>query len=281
MDYALKNLKNCGINSNNSIFIIAEIGINHNGDLNLAKKLIESAKRAGADAVKFQTYITEKRVSKESPVFDILKKCELPFEAFKMLQKYAERHDIIFFSTAFDEESLEYLKNIDCDLYKISSFEVANLQFLKKFAQLQKSLMLSVGMANLEEVKMAYDILSSNNNKIALLHCVSAYPTEEEHSNLGAIFTLKQHFDCLIGHSDHTNDIVVPFCAAAAGAQILEKHYRIDEKMDCADAPVSITEKQMRILVGQVRRLERILGNGKVDMTDVQKSALIFRKYAK
>jgi len=280
MDYALKRLKDYGINSDNKIFIIAEIGINHGGDLNLAKKLIESAKRAGADAVKFQTYITEKRASRETPVFDTLKKCELRFKAFKELKEYAESQGIIFLSTAFDEESLEYLKNIGCDLYKIASFDVTNHKFLAKIAETGKTLIMSVGMSNLNEVEQAYNILKVKNNKIVILHCISAYPTREEDANIAAIYTLKQNFPCLIGQSDHTNDIFVPFCAAAAGAQVLEKHYKISKDMDCADAPVSITEEQMKILVKRLRRLEKIWGCGEVALSPAQEKTLVYRKHS-
>lgn len=280
MNYCLKKLNEYGIKSNKKFYIIAEIGINHGGDINLAKKIIESANRAGADAVKFQTYITKKRTPKNSPIFDVLKKCELTFGAFKELKEYAEHQGVAFLSTAFDEESLEYLESIDCHLYKIASFDVTNLQFLNKFAKLQKTLIMSVGMANLAEVKKAYKILSNGNNKIILLHCISAYPTKEEDANLASIYTLKENFDCLIGYSDHTNEILLPIYAAAAGAQVIEKHYRIDEKMECVDAPVSITEKQMKVLVDKIRRLEKILGRGQIELTPVQKDTATYRRFS-
>ena len=277
MNYFLKNLNEYGIKSNNKFYIIAEIGINHGGILEKAKELFESASRAGVDAVKFQTYITEKRAPKDSPIFNILKECELSFEAFKELKEYAELQEVVFLSTAFDEESLEYLESIGCDLYKIASFDVTNLQFLKKFAKIQKTLIMSVGMADLDEIKKAYEILNNKNNKIVLLHCISAYPTQEEDANIAAIYSLKQNFDCLIGQSDHTNDIFVPFCAAAAGAQILEKHYQISKDMDCVDAPVSITEEQMRDLVNKIQRLEKIFGNGIPQLTSIQQGAAPYR----
>ncbi len=274
----LKTLKDYGINSDNRVYIIAEIGINHNGNFELAKKLIESAKKAGADAVKFQTYSAEKRAPKESPIFGILKKCELSFEDFKRLKSYAEQINIDFFSTPFDDESLDYLESLDCNMYKIASFDVTNLKFLSKLSGTGKTLIMSVGMADLEEVKTAYQILNTGNNKVVILHCISAYPTEEENANLAAIFSLKENFDCLIGQSDHTNDIFVPFCAAAAGAQVIEKHYKISADMECPDGPVSITEEQMTELVGKVRRLEKIWGHGRVELTPAQKDILVYRK---
>lgn len=274
----LKVLKDFGINSDNKVFIIAEIGINHNGNLELAKKLIDSAKRAGADAVKFQTYVTEKRVSTDSPIFNILKRCELSFEDFKQLKSYSEHVGIEFFSTPFDEESLNLLESLGCSLYKVASFDITNLNFLNKLSETGKTLIMSVGMSSLDEIKNAYSILSRHSNKIALLHCVSAYPTKESDANLAAIFSLKDNFNCLIGQSDHTNDIFVPFCAAAGGAQIIEKHYKISSDMECPDGAVSITEDQMIELVGKIRRLEKIWGHGRIELTDPQKDILVYRR---
>ena len=256
----MKNLKSYGFNTINSTYIIAEIGINHNGDINLAKKLIESAARTGVDAVKFQTYLTEKRVSKDSPIYDILKKCELSFESFLELKYHCEKFNVEFFSTPFDSESVDYLEKINVKMYKIASFDIVNTEFLKKIAKTLKPIIISTGMSSLDEINNAYNILNLNNKNIALLHCVSSYPTKEIDSNLSVINKLKVSFDCIIGQSDHTNDIQVPLYAVCSGAQILEKHYMIDEKMDCVDSPVSITEKQMRELVKQTRRIEKIMG---------------------
>ena len=274
----MKNLKSHGFNTDNNTYIIAEIGINHGGDLDLAKKLIESAARTGADAVKFQTYLTEKRVPKDSPIFDILKKCELPFESFLELKLYSEKFNIDFFSTPFDSESVDYLESIDVKLYKIASFDIVNTKLLKKIAKTNKPIILSVGMSNLGEINEAYNIIKSFNEKLALLHCVSSYPTVEKDSNLSVISRLKESFDCIIGHSDHTNDIQVPLYAACCGAQILEKHFRIDENMDCVDAPVSITEMQMKKLVDETRRIEKIMGSTELETRECEKGALIFRR---
>lgn len=273
-----KNLRDYGLNTDNGTYIIAEIGINHGGDINIAKELIKSAANTGCDAVKFQTYITEKRTPKDSPIFDILKKCELPFEAFRELKDYASEFKMDFFSTPFDEESVDYLESINCDLYKIASFDVVNEKLLTKVAATGKPVILSVGMSNLEEINKAYKILSSKTQNIAILHCISAYPTDEKDANLEAISNLKANFDCIIGQSDHTNDIDVPVFAAAAGAQVLEKHYKISANMECIDSPVSITEEQMSTLVKQVRRVETIFGHGEVRSTEAQKGIEQFRR---
>lgn len=260
------------------VFIIAEIGLNHNGKLETAMRLIDSAARAGVDAVKFQTYITEKRVPKDSPLFEILKKCELPFACFKNLKEYANMKGLIFFSTPFDEDSVACLSDIQTPCYKIASFDVVNHLFLKKIAATRKPVILSVGMSNVKEIKEAHKILFSGSKQIALLHCVSAYPTHETDANLSAISSLRKTFDCVVGQSDHTADIVVPLYAVAVGAQIIEKHFRIDANFECVDKPVSITEAQMKELVIQVRRLERILGGGAIGVSECQKPILPFRR---
>jgi sialic acid synthase SpsE len=274
-----KILKEFGLNTDNSVYVIAEIGLNHGGDIDVAKKLIDSAAKTGVDAVKFQTYITEKRVPKDSPIFGILKQCELPFDAFKELKNYSENYGIEFFSTPFDEESVDYLENIDCNIYKIASFDVVNNTLLKKIASTKKAVIMSVGMSNIDEINHAYDILKTATKKISLLHCISAYPTSEMDANLAAIFSLKQNYDCVIGQSDHTNDIIVPLYAVAAGAQVVEKHFKIDDAMNCVDAPVSITELQLKKLVSEIRRIESIFGNGQLGITNAQKGTVVFRRY--
>ncbi len=274
----MKNLSEYGYKTNNRYYTIAEIGINHGGDMEVAKKLIESAARTGVDSVKFQTYITEKRTPKDSPIFDILKKCELPFEAFSELKAFANNLNLEFFSTPFDEESVDLLNEIGCDLYKIASFDVVNHKLLTKVAKTKKPIILSVGMSNLEEIKTAYSILTEQGAPVTLLHCISAYPTAPEDANLGAIEILKKSFDCVIGQSDHTDDIKVPTFAAAMGAQVLEKHFKIDEAMDCIDAPVSITEDQLRQLVQNLKEVDSILGSGQVMLTDAQAPCEQYRR---
>jgi N,N'-diacetyllegionaminate synthase len=278
MEY-IKTLKDYGINTDNQTYLIAEVGINHGGDMDLAKRIIESVARTGADAVKFQTYLTEKRVPRDSPIFDILKKCELPFDAFAELQAYAKTLNLDFFSTPFDTESVDYLASINCDLYKVASFDVVNKNLLGKVAATGKPVIMSVGMSSLEEIKTAYNILKEENSKLAILHCISSYPTMEEDASLSVVFKLKQTFDCVIGQSDHTNDIFVPLMAAAAGAQILEKHFKIDDAMECVDAPVSITEKQLTELVDGVRRIEKVMGSNILGVRETEKSSTIFRRF--
>jgi N,N'-diacetyllegionaminate synthase len=276
----MNTLKELGIHTKSNVFIIAEIGLNHGGSLATAKALIDSAVRAGVDAVKFQTYVTEKRVARDSPLFDILKQCELPFESFKELKSYSENQNIIFFSTPFDEESVDYLESINVKLYKIASFDILNKFLLRKIAKTGKTVIVSVGMSNLDEINQMISVFKEyNNNKIALLHCISAYPTMEYEANLAAIHSLKKSFpDLIIGQSDHTNGIEVPIYAVAAGAKIIEKHYKINDEMDCIDAPVSISESNFSQLVKSIRKLELILGNGEIQSTPPQKSTEQYRR---
>ena len=274
----MKNLKKYGFSTDNKVYVIAEIGLNHGGDINTSKRLIDSASRTGVDAVKFQTYLTEKRVAKNSPIFDVLKKCELPFEAFKELKDYTETYNIEFFSTPFDEESVDFLESINCALYKVASFDVVNYKLLSKIADTKKTIIMSVGMANLSEIEEAFKILNNKTKNLAILHCISAYPTKEEDANLSAVYTLKEKFDCVIGQSDHTNGIVVPLYAVATGAQIIEKHYKIDENMNCVDAPVSISEGKMKELVLKIRKLEKILGDGELGIRKAEVECKIFRR---
>jgi len=275
----IKKLRDFEFNTDNRTYIIAEIGINHRGDINIAKQLIDSAVRSGVDAVKFQTYLTEQRAPKDNnEIFKILKDLELPFEAFKELKDHAKQYDVDFFSTPFDKESVEYLESIGTDLYKIASFDVVNHQLLRDVAKTGKPVIMSVGMSNLGEIEDAYHILKEGTNNIAILHCISSYPTIEKDSNLSNIYKMQEQYNCIIGHSDHTNDIKVPIYAAAAGAQILEKHFKIDEKFECIDSPVSITEAQMKGLVEEIRDLEKIFGDESFGLREAEKGVEIFRR---
>jgi len=278
----IKKLRDYGINADNKTYVIAEIGINHGGDLDAAKRLIDSAAKTGCDAVKFQTYLTEQRAPKgNQEIFDILKKCELPFKDFEKLKEHTKGYGIDFFSTPFDKESVECLESIGTDLYKVASFDVVNKELLRVLAKTDKPIIMSVGMANIAEIREAHQIISASHNRLAILHCVSAYPTEEKDANLGAISVLQQEFPgTVIGQSDHTSGIKVPLYAVAAGAQIIEKHYKIDDEMGCIDAPVSITEDQMINMVTEIRSLESIIGDATVDMSETEQATSVFRRYS-
>lgn len=277
----IKDLKKFGFNSENSTYVIAEVGINHGGNVNLAKKIIKSASKTGANAVKFQTYITEKRVPKDSKIFNILKRCELRKEDFKILKDFSDSVSMDFFSTPFDNESADYLDSIGVKIFKIASFDTVNIPLLKKVGSFKKTIIMSTGMTNESELDNAYNLLKKETDKIVLLHCVSSYPLDERYANLNVINTLRNKYDCLIGYSDHTNDIKIPLYAVAAGAQVIEKHYKISNEMDCVDSSVSITEDQMKKMVNEIRHLEKAFGNGKLGISDAEKGTLIFRRKIK
>ena len=277
----MKNLKKYGLNSTNNFYTIAEIGINHNGSVKNALKLVKSAKKSGANSVKFQTYTTEKRVKKHSPIFDILKKCELSFNDFKEIKSYADSLGIEFFSTPFDNDSIDFLDSIGVKLFKIASFDINNFKLLRKISEKNKTIIFSVGMANSKEIDKAFNFLSKNNSKIIILHCISSYPLNPIHANLSVINKLKDNYDSIIGYSDHTNSIQVPLYAAAMGAQVIEKHYTTNKSYKCVDKPVSIDEKQMTKLVKELDILSKILGNKKMGIREVEKGAKQFRRIIK
>lgn len=262
----------------NKVYLIAEIGLNHGGSINRAREMIASAAKTGVDAVKFQTYLTEKRVPRSSPLSAILKKCELPFEAFKELKACSNEFGLDFFSTAFDSESVAYLESIGCPAYKVASFDVPNCQLLRRIAETGKPVVMSVGMSTMPEIETAFKILSQETKNIALLYCVSSYPMAEADANLSAIKVLSEKFRCIVGYSDHSNGARVALFSVAAGARIIEKHYRINEVMDCIDAPVSITQEQMKELVSGTRRLEQMLGNGSLGLHRSERDCAGFRR---
>lgn len=275
----IKRLKDNGFSTDNRTYVIAELGINHGGDLDTARRLIDSAVRAGVDAVKFQTYLTEKRAPEgNQAVFDILKGCELPFEAFGVLKDHATALGVDFFSTPFDRESVECLAAIGTDLYKVASFDVVNHALLRDVAATGKPVIMSVGMAAKDEIDAAYAVLKQGGANVALLHCISSYPLAEDAANLAAIYELQDAYDCVIGYSDHTPGIEVPLWAVAAGAQVIEKHYKIDAAMDCIDAPVSITEDQTREMIAGIRRIEAAFGAGELGVREVEKPITVFRR---
>ncbi len=272
-------LRDFGLDTDKKTWVIAEIGINHQGDLDTAKRLIDSVAKTGADAVKFQTYRTETRAPEgNQEIYDILKGLELPFEAFFELKTHAEDRGLFFFSTPFCVESVDALEAIDCAAYKAASFDVTNHTLLQRIAATGKAVIMSVGMADMDEVKKGYDTLTASNSNISLLHCISSYPLKEEDANLAAIHSLHETFSCPVGYSDHTSDIFVPLMAVATGAQIIEKHYKIDDDFDCIDAPVSISQAKMTEMVREIRRIEVVMGSSEVRLLDVEKPITVFRR---
>lgn len=263
------------IGKNQPVFVIAEAGVNHNGSLNLAKKLVDIAKKAGADAVKFQTFHAEQVVSlrakkaeyqnraKGKTQYEMLKKLELSFNDFQELKKYCDKKKIIFLSTPHSEDAIDFLGTL-VPVYKIASADLTNLPFLEIVAKKKKPIILSTGMSTLKEVKEAVKIIKkAGNNRIILLHCVANYPCLLEQANLRAMLSLKKEFkDLLVGYSDHTLGIIVPIMAVAVGARVLEKHFTLDKNLSGPDHKTSSSPKELEDMVKMIRSAEKALGNG-------------------
>lgn len=259
------------------VFVIAEAGVNHNGDVDLACKLIDVAVEAGADAIKFQTFKAEESTSSSADKADyqksekdsesqleMIKKLELPFEAFDVLKAYAERKKLVFISTPDGKESLDYLVGMGVDLLKIGSTEVTNIPFLKEFARTDIPLILSTGMSTLEEVKSAIEVLQKENRKkIMLMHCTTSYPTDYEDVNLLAMVTMAKEFGLDVGLSDHTMTKEAAIMAVALGAVCIEKHITLDKNMPGPDHKASMDPEEFKDYVASIRRSELILGDGK------------------
>ncbi len=252
----------CYIGHSEPCFIVAEAGVNHNGSLSVARKLIDAAHRSGADAIKFQTFVTERLVSRllSRKQFDMLRKLELSEDAFVELEHYAERKGIIFFSTPFDESSVKMLQNIGVPLYKIGSGDICNIPLLNIVAKTGKPLILSTGMSTMTEIARAVNAIAPLCRKLVLTHCTSLYPAKIEESNLRAMATLTDAFGAPVGYSDHTPGHDVSVAAAAMGACLLEKHLTIDKKMEGPDHKASLDPSEFRSMVARIRNVEQALG---------------------
>ena len=261
-----------------SVFIIAEAGVNHNGSVDLAKKLIDTASTSGADAVKFQTFKAENLVAKDTQKaeyqkqttdasesqFDMIKKLELDVEAHKELIAYCQEKDIMFLSTPFDHESIDLLSDLGLKIFKIASGEITNLPYLRHVGSLDKQVILSTGMSNLREVGSALNILinaGTSKDNITVLHANTMYPTPMEDVNLNAMLTIQKEFGVDIGYSDHTLGIEVDIAAVAMGASCIEKHFTLDKAMDGPDHKASLEPEELKAMVGAIRNIEKALGS--------------------
>ncbi|AII13909.2 legionaminic acid synthase [Campylobacter iguaniorum] len=262
----------------NKVFIIAEAGVNHNGSLELAKKLIDVASDAGADAVKFQTFKAVNLVSKNADKaqyqkqttdknetqFEMIKKLELDKNAHAELISYAKSKNIMFLSTPFDHDSINLLAEFGLEIFKIPSGEITNLPYLRHIGSLGKSVILSTGMANLGEIENALEILTQNGTKkenITVLHANTQYPTPFCDVNLKAMITIGRAFDVKFGYSDHTSGIEVPIAAVALGATVIEKHFTLDKTMQGPDHKASLEPSELKNMVKAIRNIELALGS--------------------
>jgi len=257
------------------VFIIAEAGVNHNGKIKLAKKLVDVAKEAGADAVKFQTFKAESLVSEKTEMaeyqkrnikkkqsqLEMLKKMELNPKDFIELKKYCDKKGIIFLSTPHTEEAVDFLEPL-VPVYKVASGDLTNIPLLEKIAKKKKPIILSTGMATLSEVREAVQtIRKQDNNKIVLLHCTTNYPCSLDEVNLRAMQTIKR-LNCLVGYSDHTLGIIVPIMAVTMGAVVIEKHFTLNKNLPGPDHKASLEPEELKRMVKAIRDVEKALGNG-------------------
>lgn len=275
-------------------FIIAEAGVNHNGDLEIAKRLVDEAVAAGVDAVKFQTFKAENIVCKNATKadyqkastdanqsqYEMLKKLELTEKMHEELIAYCVDKNILFLSTPFDLESVDYLAQIGMEIMKIPSGELTNYPYLRKIAETGKRVILSTGMSDIEEVKAAINVLKENGSgDISVLHCNTEYPTPFEDVNLKAMLTLQSELGVKIGYSDHTLGIEIPIAAVAMGAKIIEKHFTLDKSMEGPDHKASLEPDELQKMVSSIRNVEMALGNGvKIPSPSELKNIAIARK---
>lgn len=257
-------IKGRRVGHDESVLIIAEAGVNHNGDLKLAKRLIDAAKKAGTDAVKFQTFKAERLVTSAESQFEMLRQLELSEEAHRDLMEYCRQKDILFLSSPFDEESADLLDELGVAAFKIPSGEINNLPLLVHVARKGKPMIISTGMSHLSEVRTAVDtIKKEGNNQLILLHCVSSYPAAPQDVNLRAIETMARTFELPIGFSDHTQGIEIALAAVALGACVIEKHLTLDRNLPGPDHRASLEPQEMKALVQGIRKVEASLGHGR------------------
>ena len=257
--------------------IIAEAGVNHNGSLDIAFQLCKAAKESGADVVKFQTWKTEKIITKNvsqadyqventgssESQFDMLKKLELSYEDFTKIKKYCDEIGIQFASTADEEESLDFLISLGIPFIKIGSGEITNIPYLRAMGSKKLPIVLSSGMATLGEVETAlFELKNAGATDIILLHCTTSYPCVVEDVNLNAMLTMKNAFKLAVGYSDHTEGIEVPIAAVALGATVIEKHFTLDRKMAGPDHLASTEPREFKQMVESIRNIEKALGSG-------------------
>ncbi len=281
----------------NKVLIIAEAGVNHNGSLALAKRLVDEAATAGVDIIKFQTFKAEQLVSKAAKQADyqkrniglsddsqyaMLKRLELNASQHEELITYCHEKNIRFFSTAFDMDSIDYLHSLNLGLWKIPSGEITNYPYLKKIAQYREPVILSTGMCELSDIAAALQVLLDNGvdkEQVTILHCNTEYPTPMKDVNLRAMLEIERKFGVNIGYSDHTEGIEVPIAAVALGATVIEKHFTLDRNMEGPDHKASLEPQELCAMVKAIRNIEQALGDGhKVISASEQKNIKIARK---
>lgn len=273
------------------VFIIAEAGVNHNGSVKLAKKLIDVAKNSGADAVKFQSFRAEKLVSlktekanyqirsKEKNQYEMLKRLELSFDEFKELKEYSDAKNIEFIITPYDTQSIDFFNRLNIDKFKISSADLTNKKLIKNVAESNKSIILSLGMASFREIKRTVDfIIHLGNKNIIMMHCTTAYPTSYDQVNMNFLRLLKKKFSFPVGYSDHTIGIEISVMAASLGAKFIEKHLTLDKSMEGPDHFASSDPREFKNMVQAIRHIEYAFGESNKVLTKEERDNLFFMR---
>jgi N,N'-diacetyllegionaminate synthase len=268
------------------LVFIAEIGLNHNGSIDTAKKMVREACNAGADAVKFQTFIPEKMNSvytdslikygiekkPNTKQIDFFKKFILSKNEYNELMLLASKLNMEFFSSPFDNESVDLLEQLGIKFYKIASSEVTNHILLKRIAATKKPVIMSTGISNVNEISMAVDLLKKNGTPdIILLHCVSLYPLPLEYANLNRITSLKKLFELEVGYSDHSRDSKTSEIAAALGARVFEKHFKLNRRSECPDKELSLTPEEFKNYINSIKLVKKIIGTNHINSSDPEK----------
>lgn len=277
----------------NDVYVIAEAGVNHNGNINIAYQLVDAAKEAGADAVKFQTFRAERLVSRIAPKAeyqkkttnsnesqsDMLKRLELSEEEYRNLKRYCDKKEIQFLSTPFDEKSVDFLDSLGLPLMKIPSGEITNFPLLVKIAQTRKKMLLSTGMSDMREIQAAVEILENNGaEEITVLHCNTEYPTPYKDVNLSAMFQMAEVLKKPIGYSDHTRGIEIPIAAVAMGAVVIEKHFTMSRNMAGPDHKASLEPNELRQMVESIRNVEIARGDGEKRPSESEKKNIFIAR---
>jgi len=271
-------------------FIIAEAGVNHNGDINLAKRLIDGAKEAGADAVKFQTFTADELVTrdaakagyqhraKESKQYEMLQNLELSYDEFRELKKYCGDKGIEFMSTPYDIKSVAFLDGL-VNRFKIASADLINKPLIEAVARTKKQVILSAGMATLAEIERAISLINGlGNGNIILLHCTTSYPAPYDQVNMKVLPTLQSSFGLPVGYSDHTPGITIPIMAVSLGARVIEKHFALDRTMPGPDHFASLEPGELKEMVKAIRDVEFALGSSRKELTDEEKKNFFFMR---
>lgn len=282
------------LSKNKNCFIIAELSANHGGDIEIAKETIKAAKRAGADAIKLQTYTADTitlnvkndyfKINQGTHwdgqfLYDLYKEASLPWEWHKELFELAAQEGLICFSSPFDKTAVDFLEELNNPIYKIASFEITDIPLIEYVASKNKPIIISTGIADLDDIQLAIDTCkNSGNDQITILKCTSAYPALPEDANLLTIQDIKERFNVVSGLSDHTLGIEAPMIAVALGAQVIEKHFILDKKIGGPDAHFSLDEKEFKEMVEAVRRTEKLMGKADYEMTEKKKKSREFSR---